>query len=86
MEDWYQVGNYAGCVSLAERLIEIEPLDGNLHDFLIRATLELQGRGAARARCRESGRMFAREVGHVPQSLQELSQRLEAESPDGLEA
>lgn len=86
MEDWYQVGNYAGCVNLAERLIEIEPLDGNLHDFLIRATFELQGRGAASARCRESGRMFAREVGHVPQSLQELSRQLDGGPPEGLRA
>lgn len=77
MDAWYSAGDYAKCVKLAERLIEIEPLDEGLHDFLIRATAQVSGVSAARTICWESRTLFAREVGHVPHLLDVLAQRLQ---------
>ncbi|MDV6376387.1 BTAD domain-containing putative transcriptional regulator [Deinococcus arenicola] len=76
MDAWYSTGDYAKCVKLAERLIEIEPLDEGLHDFLIRATVQVSGVGAARTLCWESRTLFAKEVGHVPHLLDVLAQQL----------
>jgi tetratricopeptide (TPR) repeat protein len=76
MDAWYSAGDYSKCVKLAGRLIEIEPLDEGLHDFLIRATAQVSGVSAARTLCWESRTLFAREVGHVPPLLDTLAQRL----------
>ena len=77
MDAWYSAGDYAKCVKLAQRLIEIEPLDEGLHDFLIRATAQVSGVSAARAIYWESRTLFAREVGHVPPLLDTLAQQLQ---------
>ncbi|CAM3669985.1 BTAD domain-containing putative transcriptional regulator [Deinococcus frigens] len=82
MDAWYSAGDYAKCVKLAERLIEIDPLDEGLHDFLIRATAQVSGVGAARTICWESRTLFAREVGHVPHLLDVLAQRLQHQQPN----
>lgn len=77
MDAWYSAGDYAKCVKLAGRLIEIDPLDEGLHDFLIRATAQVSGVSAARAISWESRTLFAREVGHVPPLLDTLAQQLQ---------
>ncbi|WP_339098154.1 bacterial transcriptional activator domain-containing protein (plasmid) [Deinococcus sp. VB142] len=77
MDAWYSAGDYAKCVKLAQRLIEIDPLDEGLHDFLIRATAQFSGVSAARILCWESRTLFAREVGHVPPLLDTLAQQLQ---------
>lgn len=77
MDAWYSAGDYAKCVKLAQRLIEIEPLDEGLHDFLIRATAQFSGVSAARTLCWESRTLFVREVGHVPPLLDILAQQLQ---------
>ncbi|QLG13305.1 hypothetical protein HLB42_20455 (plasmid) [Deinococcus sp. D7000] len=82
MDAWYSAGDYAKCVKLAGRLIEIEPLDEGLHDFLIRATAQVSGVGAARTLCWESRTLFAREVGHVPHLLDVLAQQLQHQQPN----
>ena len=82
MDVWYSAGDYAKCVKLAERLIEIDPLDEGLHDFLIRATAQVKGVSAARTVCWESRTLFAREVGHVPPLLDTLAQQLQHKLPN----
>ena len=82
MDVWYSAGDYAKCVKLAERLIEIDPLDEGLHDFLIRATVQAKGVSAARTVCWESRTLFAREVGHIPPLLDTLTQQLQRELPN----
>lgn len=78
MDHWYNSGDYAKCVQLAERLIEVEPLDEGLHSFLIRATAEVSGMNAARAVCTDSRVRFIREVGQVPAALERIEQQLHA--------
>ncbi len=77
MDTWYSQGDYAKCVKLAQRLIEVDPLDEGLHDFLIRATAHVGGISAARTACWESRTLFVREVGHVPPLLERLAQQLQ---------
>ncbi|GBF08171.1 transcriptional regulator, SARP family [Deinococcus aerius] len=79
MDAWYSEGSYAKCVQLAQRLIEVDPLDEGLHDFLIRATAQMSGISAARTACWESHAFFAKEVGHVPPLLEQLAQQLQAQ-------
>lgn len=69
MDDWARQGEFIKCLQLSERLLEIEPLDEGLHDFLIRATTEVHGPAAGRARCMESQRKFIEDVGSAPQWL-----------------
>ncbi|WP_249394256.1 bacterial transcriptional activator domain-containing protein [Deinococcus sp. QL22] len=76
MDAWYSAGDYAKCVQLAGRLIEIDPLDEGLHDFLIRATVQVSGVSAARMVYWESRTLFVREVGHVPALLDTVAQQL----------
>ncbi|WP_034388530.1 BTAD domain-containing protein [Deinococcus sp. YIM 77859] len=82
MDTWYSAGDYAKCVKLAERLIEIDPLDEGLHDFLIRATAQVKGVSAARTVCWESRTLFAREVGYIPPLLDTLAQQLQHKLPN----
>lgn len=77
MDTWYSQGDYAKCVKLAQRLIEVDPLDEGLHDFLIRATVHVSGISAARTACWESRTLFVREVVHVPPLLERLTQQLQ---------
>lgn len=79
MDTWYSEGSYAKCVQLAQRLIEVDPLDEGLHDFLIRATAQVSGISAARTACWESHAFFAKEVGHVPPLLERLAYQLQAQ-------
>ncbi len=78
MDNWYSNGDYLKCLKLAERLIEVDPLDEGLHSFLIRATVEVSSINAARAVCAESRARFMREVGQVPQMLERLELHLQA--------
>lgn len=80
MDTWYNEGDYVKCLKLAERLIEVDPLDEGLHDFLIRATAQVKGISAARTTCWESQAFFAREVGHVPPLLERLAQQLQQQA------
>ncbi|WP_420594245.1 BTAD domain-containing putative transcriptional regulator [Deinococcus sp.] len=76
MDAWYQAGNFPDCLKLAERLLEIEPLDEGLHEFLIRATAQVSGVQVARATYAQSRALFLREVGQVPPSLDGLAGHL----------
>ncbi|QLG13244.1 hypothetical protein HLB42_20110 (plasmid) [Deinococcus sp. D7000] len=72
MEDWFQAGQYDKCISLADRLLPLDPLDEGLHTFLLNATYQVKGRAAARILFRESAATFIREVGEVPPFLERL--------------
>jgi tetratricopeptide (TPR) repeat protein len=71
IEGWFREGNYGKCLELSERLLDIDPLNETLNQFLVRATEALEGAVAAQqARARIRAR-FLREVGEVPPSLDE---------------
>lgn len=72
MEDWFQTGQYDKCISLADRLLPLDPLDEGLHTFLLNATYQVKGRAAARILSRASAATFIREVGEVPPFLERL--------------
>ncbi len=77
MDRWFRIGEYDKCIQLAERLIEIEPLDEALHEFLVRATWQMGGVAAARGTCKESLSLFMREVGQIPPGLIALDEQLQ---------
>lgn len=72
LEDWFRTGEYDRCISLADRLLPLDPLDEGLHTFLLNATYQVRGRVAARSLSRESAATFMREVGEVPPFLEQL--------------
>lgn len=77
MDGWWIAGEFDKCIQLAERLLEIEPYDEGLHDFLIRATEQLHGLRAARAVGQTSRVKFLNEVGQVPSTIDNLLSSLE---------
>jgi len=79
MHTWYRERRYDRCIGLAERLLEIDPLDETIHAFLIRATAELSGVTAACGVCWQSRALFIRETGSVPPDLDRLSRRIRGE-------
>ncbi|MBI0447168.1 BTAD domain-containing putative transcriptional regulator [Deinococcus sp. DB0503] len=74
MDGWYRTGQFEKCVSLAERLLPLDPLDEALHEFLIQATLETRGRAAAYQSYLTSAETFRREVDEVPTRLKALGE------------
>lgn len=75
METWYQAGEYQKCIFLAERLLPLDPLDEGLHTFLLNATFQIKGHYVAVLQYRESAAAFIREVGEVPEFLQQLQEQ-----------
>lgn len=73
MADWFQAGQYDRCISLADRLLPLDPLDEGLHTFLLNATYRMKGHLAARTLYRESAATFILEVGEVPPFLLRLA-------------
>ena len=76
MDGWYRTGQFEKCVSLAERLLPLDPLDEALHEFLIQATLETRGGAAAYQSYLNSAETFRREVDEVPLRLKALGEDL----------
>lgn len=74
LESLYRSGRYEDVHDLAERLIEIEPLESALHVFLLRATAEAAGIRAALVECHQCQATFRQEVGEVPSVLKALEQ------------
>lgn len=73
---WSQRGEYKKCLQLAGRLRELEPLNPTLAEYVVVATLSLEGEIAAKHKLRDLEREFVREVGEVPHELQALRPRL----------
>lgn len=72
IEGWFAKGQYEKCLSLAGRLLEIEPYDEALNEYLVRATKALQGEAAARRTITRLVHRFENELGELPPALAEL--------------
>ena len=69
LDAWYVAGEHAKCLSLASRLLALEPFDEGLNEFLLKATLVTQGEGAARQAFKRVRECFEDELGEVPPRL-----------------
>lgn len=78
MERWYAAGEFKKCTDLATRLLELEPLNGALAEYLVTATLALEGEVSARRELERVSARFNEEVNDVPDRLRELARRLNA--------
>lgn len=62
-------GEFAACVGLAQRLLEIQPLDVGISTLLVCALHALRGSSAARQELARVLQVFQRELGEVPEPL-----------------
>jgi DNA-binding SARP family transcriptional activator len=76
MDSWSARGDYAKCLELSQRLLEIEPWNEVLVEYLVSAVGELEGAVAAARTMGVIARRFETEVGGLPPKLQELHQRV----------
>lgn len=72
VEDLYRIGNHAACLRLAERLLEINPLDVGTAVLLVRSVYELHGSLAARSRLDRLAMGFRGQLGEVPEPIEHL--------------
>ncbi|GGR03193.1 BTAD domain-containing putative transcriptional regulator [Deinococcus ruber] len=70
LEEYYQQGDDALCMDLAERLLQVEPLNEGINTLLIRATERLKGAVTARHTLERVRKRFRDEVGELPTALQ----------------
>ena len=70
LEEYYQQGDDALCMELAERLLQVEPLNEGINTLLIRATERLKGAVTARHTLERVRKRFRDEVGDLPPALQ----------------
>jgi DNA-binding SARP family transcriptional activator len=70
LEEYYLKGENALCLELAERLLEVAPLNEAINTMLIRATERLKGAVAARHTLERVHTRFRQEVGEVPLALE----------------
>jgi DNA-binding SARP family transcriptional activator len=76
LERWFEDGEYDKCLTLAEYLMELEPLNASLSEYLVNATLALEGEVAARRKLAFLGSRFLKEVGETPSELRKLERSL----------
>lgn len=78
MDTWSARGEFGKCLELSSRLLEIEPLNEVLAEYLVSATLELEGHLEARRALEDITRRYRNEVGELPLRLQDLDRRIGA--------
>jgi DNA-binding SARP family transcriptional activator len=78
MDSWSNRGDFSKCLELAQRLLEIEPLNEVLAEYLVSATMELEGHLAARHALEDIARRYRNEVGELPPRLQDLDRQIDA--------
>lgn len=76
MARWSEAGEYEKCASLARRLLEVAPSDEGLVEYLVQATLQLQGRAAAQRTLHELALRASRELDELPAWHTRLSRTL----------
>lgn len=72
MEDWYDTQEYTKCVTLAGRLLEVDPFDEAVNAFMIRAMNELGDHAARQQTIRRLTQRFEAEMGDLPPALRAL--------------
>ncbi len=76
LDKWHALGEHEKCLYLALRLLEIDPLDEALNEFLLRATLALKGQASARATHKRICELYENEYGDVPTTVAMFSKQL----------
>jgi tetratricopeptide (TPR) repeat protein/DNA-binding SARP family transcriptional activator len=69
IEELYVQGRYDRCLSLAGRLLEIDPYDEVVNEWLVKAAQASEGEHSARRLAARLARRFKRELGIVPPGL-----------------
>ena len=72
VEDLYKLGKHAACLELAERLLEINPLNIGTAVLLVRSLYELHGSLVARSRLDRLATVFRGHLGEVPEPIEDL--------------
>ena len=72
LEDLFQLERFEPCIELAERLLEINPMDIGVSVLLVRAVKELSGTLEARSKLDQLSARFVSQIGVVPDPLIEL--------------
>ncbi|WP_198170883.1 BTAD domain-containing putative transcriptional regulator [Deinococcus arboris] len=73
---WFTQGKFDQCLSLASHLQQLDPFNDALNEFLIRATLKVNGFHAGRSMIRELRETYQRELALEPSFLTRLDQQL----------
>jgi tetratricopeptide (TPR) repeat protein len=76
LQQWYEAGEDQKCLSLATRLLDIEPYNPALSEYLVTVTLRLEGEVAAKRELQRMNQKFLVEVGEVPLELRQLGKKL----------
>jgi tetratricopeptide (TPR) repeat protein len=76
LQGWYEIGEHAKCLTLAHRLLEIEPFNPAIHEFVINTTLSLEGELAAKRELLRASRRFTDQFGEVPREFDRLRHAL----------
>jgi hypothetical protein len=74
LKELFKRERYEACSSLAERLLEVNPLDVGVNVFLVQATAQLRGALAAREVWTFRANFFKQQIGVVPETLLEMDQ------------
>jgi tetratricopeptide (TPR) repeat protein len=69
LEDLFQLGKFDLCEKLAERLLEIEPLDVGISLLLLECVKSLRGMTAARQSLAHIQTVFQNQIGEVPEAI-----------------
>jgi tetratricopeptide (TPR) repeat protein len=72
LEDLFQLERFEPCIELAERLLEINPMDIGVSVMLVRTVKELSGTLEARSKLDQLSARFVSQIGVVPDPLIEL--------------
>ncbi len=76
LQRWYESGEHQKCLSLAHRLLEIDPFNTAIHEFIINTTLSLEGELAAKRELLRASRRFVENFGEVPIEFDRLRNML----------
>jgi len=76
MARWTREGRYDKCQSLARRLVEVFPCDESLVEYLVEATLYLDGPVAAQRTLVEAGARAELSLNHTPDWVARLQARI----------
>ena len=72
VEELFRQERYKACIELAERLIEINPLEAGISVLMVQAVKELHGALAARAMLEQVTARFRSAIGEVPEAIEQL--------------
>ncbi len=76
LQQWFEAGEDQKCLTLATRLLEIEPYNPALSEYLVTVTLRLEGEVAAKRELQRVNQKFLVELGEVPLELRRLGKTL----------